>query len=72
MKFIYCMNEEVSKDLEASGLKKIGQACINGKPVDIYANSRTVYISKYQKQEVLLSNRLFFGEATIDLSEDEE
>ena len=62
MKFIYCMNKKVSEDLSSLGLKRIGCASINGQEVDIYQNSRDVYISKYQKMEIILSNKLFFGE----------
>lgn len=60
MKFIYCLNPEVAKDLELAGLKKLGNTIINGKEVTVYENCKTTYISKYQKNEVLLSNQLFF------------
>jgi hypothetical protein len=60
MKFIYCLDPTVSKDLESAGLRKLGKTVIDGKLVDIYENSKEIYISKYQKNCVFLSNQLFF------------
>ena len=61
MKFIYCLNEDVSKDLEAAGLVKVGKTVINGQVVDIYENSKEIYLNRYQKNEIVLSNKLCFA-----------
>ena len=60
MKFIYSMNKEVSRDLESAGLEKLGRCMINGGEVEVFLNSKEIYINKYQKSSVILSNRLFF------------
>jgi hypothetical protein len=60
LKFIYSLNEDVSRDLEAIGLKKIGETEIDGKKVIIFENNRNSYLSRYAKNEILLSNKLFF------------
>jgi hypothetical protein len=60
MKFIYCTNPDVTKDLESAGLRKLGRTVVNGKMVDIFENSKEIYISKYQKQCVFFANQLFF------------
>ena len=60
MKFIYCLNETVARDLESLGLKKIGETQINGQTAQIYENSKDVYLSKYTKNEIVLMNRLLF------------
>lgn len=70
MKFIYCMNKAVSKDLEDAGLKKLGKAKINGEDIDIFENSKEIYINKYQKAQVLLTNKLFFDFIPEDKKED--
>jgi hypothetical protein len=62
MKFIYCLNPEVALDLENAGLKKLGETIINGKVVPYFENSKTVYLSRYAKAELLLSNQLFFAQ----------
>ena len=62
MKFIYCLNPLLAKDLEDAGLKKLGDTVINGKVVPYFENSKTVYLSKYAKNELLLSNQLFFAQ----------
>lgn len=61
MKFIYCLNPEVALDLENAGLKKLGETVINGKVVPYFENRKDIYISKYQKSEVMLSNKIFFA-----------
>ncbi len=60
MKFIYVFHKDVAKDLEKSGLQKYGETIIDGKPVTIFLNNKEIYISKYAKNEILLSNKLFF------------
>jgi len=60
MKFIYVFNEEVAKALEAKGLIKINEVIIDGKKAFCYENQKTVFIGKYEKNEILLSNKLFF------------
>lgn len=60
MKFIYCLNKEVAEDLEKSGLKKLGEASINGKDAVIFQNSKEIYINRYAKNTLFLSNQLFF------------
>lgn len=60
MKFIYVFNKEVADDLELSGLKKHGEVVIDGRIAYIFYNNRETYISKYAKNEILLSNKLFF------------
>lgn len=60
MKFIYCMNEDVAKDLEKVGLKKLGNANIDGKNIPVFANDKHTYLNIYQKGEIFLTNKLFF------------
>ncbi len=60
MKFIYCMNPDVAKDLESAGLQKIGKAMIDGKEIPVFANNKSTYLNIYQKGEILLTNKLFF------------
>ena len=62
MKFIYCLNPDVAVDLEKAGLQKLGETVINGKVVPYFENKKDVYINKYQKTELLLSNKLFFAQ----------
>jgi len=62
MKFIYCLNPSLAKDLEESGLKKLGETVINGKVIPYFENSKTVFLNRYQKNEILLSNQLFFAQ----------
>jgi hypothetical protein len=60
LKFIYVFNKEVQKELEEKGFKNLGETTINGQKAKIYMNSKDIFINKYQKNELLLSNRLFF------------
>jgi hypothetical protein len=60
MRFIYSLDDLVSKDLENSGFKKIGETIIDGKKAIIFENNRSSYINKYQKNTILLTNKLFF------------
>lgn len=60
MKFIYVLNPEVSLSFTQKGLKKLGETIINGQKADIYENSKMIYLGKYEKNEIILSNRLFF------------
>jgi hypothetical protein len=60
LKFIYVFNVEVQRELEEKGFKKLGEATINGQKAKIYANEKDKFLNKYQKNELLLSNRLFF------------
>lgn len=60
MKFIYSLNPEVSLSLLQKGLKKIGETIINGTKADIFENNKEVYLGKYEKNTLLLMNRLFF------------
>ena len=60
MKFIYVLNPEVSISFIAKGLKKLGETTVNGQKVDIFANDKDVFLGKYEKNEIILSNRLFF------------
>lgn len=60
MKFIYCSNPRVIKDLEEFGLKKIGNTIINGKETIVFANNKTTYLNAYAKNEIFLSNQLLF------------
>lgn len=62
MKFIYCLNPAVAEDLEKAGLKKLGDTVINGKVVPYFENRVDVYVNKYQKGHILLSNQLFFAQ----------
>jgi len=60
MKFIYSMNLEVSQSLIDKGLKKIGEATINGEKADIFQNDKNIYLGKYEKNTLILMNRLLF------------
>lgn len=60
MKFIYVLNPEVSISFLEKGLKKLGETIINGKKVDVFANDKQIFLGKYEKNEIILSNRLFF------------
>ena len=63
MKFIYVFSEEVAKDMESSGFKRLegnSEVIIDGKKAIVFCNNKESYLNKYQKQYVLLSNRLFF------------
>ena len=70
MKFIYCPNPKVALELEKAGLRKLGNAVINGKVVPCFENSRFVYLSYEQKKQLLLSNQLYFIQEE-DVSEEE-
>lgn len=60
MKFIYSLNPEVSLSLTQKGLKKIGETIINGTKADIFENNKEVYLGKYEKNTLILMNRLLF------------
>jgi hypothetical protein len=60
MKFIYCMNTSLKEDLINAGLKLVTEVMINGVKISVFANSKEVFLNKYQKNEIVLSNRLFF------------
>lgn len=60
MKFIYVLNPEVTLAFIQKGLKKMGETNINGQKVDIFENSKEVFLGKYEKNEIFLSNKLFF------------
>jgi len=60
MKFIYSMNLEVSQSLIDKGLKKIGETTINGEKADIFQNDKNIYLGKYEKNTLILMNRLLF------------
>jgi len=60
MKFIYCMNTSLKEDLINAGLKLVTEVMINGVKIPVFANSKEVFLNKYQKNEIVLSNRLFF------------
>jgi hypothetical protein len=60
MKFIYVFNKEVAQYLEEKGLKKIQELTINGKQAYCYENQKDIYIGKYEKNELLLTNKLMF------------
>ncbi|MDD4778997.1 MAG: hypothetical protein PHT02_00140 [Tissierellia bacterium] len=63
MKFIYVFSEEVAQDMELSGFKKLeenNEVIIGGKRAIVFLNNKESYLNKYQKQYILLSNKLFF------------
>ena len=60
MKFIYSMNAEVSESLKSKGLKQIGETVINGVKTDIFENNKEIYLGKYEKNALILMNKLFF------------
>lgn len=63
MKFIYVFSEDVAKDMELSGFKKLeenNEVSIDGKKAIVFINNKESYLNKYQKQYILLSNKLFF------------
>jgi len=63
MKFIYVFSQDVAKDMENSGFKKLeenNEVIIDGKKAIIFINNKESYLNKYQKQYILLSNKLFF------------
>ena len=60
MKFIYCMDDNITEDFKNMGLKVLGEVTINGKKVLVFANNPDVTLNVYQKKQILLTNRLFF------------
>ena len=63
MKFIYVFSEDVAKDMELSGFKRLeenNEVNIDGQKAIVFINNKESYLNKYQKQFVLLSNKLFF------------
>jgi len=63
MKFIYVFSEDVANDMVLSGFKKLeenSEVIIDGKKAIVFTNNKESYLNKYQKQYVLLSNKLFF------------
>jgi len=63
MKFIYCFSEDVAKDMEISGFEKVQNnsiVFIDGKKAIVFLNNKESYLNKYQKQNIILSNKLFF------------
>jgi len=63
MKFIYVFSDDVAKDMEISGFKKLeenNEVNIDGKKAIVFLNNKESYLNKYQKQYILLSNKLFF------------
>ena len=63
MKFIYVFSEDVAKDMEISGFKRLeenNEVNIDGKKAIVFLNNKESYLNKYQKQYILLSNKLLF------------
>jgi len=60
MKFIYVFNEEVADALREKGLTQINQVTIDDKVAFVFENRKDIFIGKYEKNELLLSNKLFF------------
>jgi hypothetical protein len=60
MKFIYVFNKQVQEEFIKKGLVVLGETTINGEIAKIFQNSKNIYLSHYEKNEVLLSNKLLF------------
>jgi hypothetical protein len=60
VKFIYVFNEQVQEEFIKKGLIVLGETTINGIKAKIFQNSKTVFLNQYEKNEVLLSNKLVF------------
>jgi len=60
MKFMYVFNKEVAQSFDEKGLKKISEVVIDGKNAFVFENRKDIFIGKYEKNEILLSNKLFF------------
>jgi phosphoenolpyruvate-protein kinase (PTS system EI component) len=63
MKFIYVFSEDVAKDMESAGFERVPEndtVVIDGQKAIVFLNNKESYLNRYQKQNVLLSNRLFF------------
>ncbi len=60
MKFIYVFNKEVADAFKEKGLIQINEVSIDGKTAFVFENQKTVFLGKYEKNEILLSNKLFF------------
>jgi hypothetical protein len=60
LRFIYVFNIEVAKYLEEKGLKKLNEVTIDGKKAFCFENRKDVYLGRYEKNELLLTNKLFF------------
>ena len=63
MKFIYVFSDDVARDMELAGFQRIegnNELMIDGKKAIVFVNNKESYLNKYQKQHILLSNKLFF------------
>lgn len=63
MKFIYVLSADVAKDMESAGFVKEDREPFDIGDKHIFAvfiNNRESYLSKYQKQYIILSNKLYF------------
>jgi len=54
------MNSEVTQSLIDKGLKKLGETIINGQKADIFENNKEIFLGKYEKNTLILMNRLMF------------
>lgn len=63
MKFIYVFSDDAARDMELAGFQRIegnNELMIDGKKAIVFVNNKESYLNKYQKQHILLSNKLFF------------
>ncbi|HEY5588890.1 MAG TPA: hypothetical protein VIK86_08045 [Candidatus Paceibacterota bacterium] len=60
MKFLYVLDKEVADSLIQKGMKNISITTIEGKTAYVFENSKDVFIGQYAKNQILLTNKLFF------------
>lgn len=60
MKLIYVFNDEVKEEFLEKGLKLIQQTVIGEKKAYVFENNKNVFLNKYDKNQIMLSNQMFF------------
>lgn len=60
MRFIYTFNKEIANELKEKGLNSLGEVDINNQKAFVFENRKDVFLNKYAKNELLLTNKLMF------------